>query len=303
MRARLAVLSEVPDRWSSQLEQWSESNRDLRSGNYPDPNTEYFLYQSMLGAWPIDAERTKTYMQKAMREAKLETSWTGNNEAYEKAVASFIDGLFAKPEFLRSLEEFVGGIDRSGRVNSLTQTLLKYVSPGMPDLYQGGELWDHSLVDPDNRRPVDYDLRASLLKQLKAMSPQQFVETLESRFADGSPKLWLIHQALRLRNERPESFGADAAYTPINANGPAADHVAAFQRGKDVIAVGQRFAQTLGGDWGETTLDLPNGSWTDRLSGLQHAGGRIQLATLLQHFPVALLVRDAEKLERGSKSR
>ncbi|WP_419804792.1 malto-oligosyltrehalose synthase [Terriglobus sp.] len=293
VRARLAVLSEIPDHWSLQLEQWSEANRDLHSGNYPDPNTEYFLYQSMIGAWPIDAERTKAYMQKAMNEAKLETSWTSKNEVYEKAVNGFIDGLFARPAFLRSLEEFVDGINRSGRVNSLTQTLLKCISPGMPDLYQGGELWDHSLVDPDNRRPVDYQCRTKLLKELQQISAEQFVQELEPRFEDGSPKLWVIYQALQLRNEQPQSFGADAAYTPLLAEGPAADHVAAFSRGSDVIAIGQRFPQTLHGNWQETMLELPGGTWTDRLSGARHPGGRIPLATLLQSFPVALLVHEA----------
>ena len=292
VRARLAVLSEVPDRWSLQLEQWSEANRDLRTGNYPDPNTEYFLYQSLIGAWPIDAQRTKAYMQKAMSEAKLETSWTSKNEAYEKAVASFVDGLFARPAFIDSLQAFVHGINRSGRVNSLTQTLLKYTAPGMPDLYQGAELWDHSLVDPDNRRPVDYKCRAKLLKEMKQLSPEQFVASCESNFEDGSPKLWVIQQALQLRNEQPESFGAGAAYTPLLTDGPAADHVAAFSRGDDVIAVGQRFPQTLSGNWQETTLALPGGTWTDRLSGARHSGGRVQLAQLLQRFPVALLVRN-----------
>ncbi|GAA3755188.1 malto-oligosyltrehalose synthase [Terriglobus aquaticus] len=295
VRARLAVLSELPDRWSQQLQQWSEANRDLRTGNYPDPNTEYFLYQTLIGAWPIDADRTKTYMQKAMNEAKLETSWTNKNEAYENAVASFIDGLFARPAFLDSLKEFVNGINRSGRVNSLTQTLLKCVAPGMPDLYQGGELWDHSLVDPDNRRPVDYKLRAKLLKELQQITPAKFVETVEQRFEDeGSPKLWLTYQALQLRNERPQSFGSKAAYTPLVAQGAAADHVVAFSRGEDVVAVGQRFPQTIAGNWRDTTLELPTGSWTDRLSGARHNGGKIDVANLLDRFPVALLVRDSK---------
>ena len=293
VRARLAVLSEVPDRWSSQLQQWSEANRGLRTGNYPDPNTEYFLYQTLIGAWPIDADRTKTYMQKAMSEAKLETSWTNKNEAYEKAVASFVDGLFARPGFLESLKNFVGEIGRSGRVNSLTQTLLKCVAPGMPDLYQGGELWDHSLVDPDNRRPVDYTCRAELLKQVKGMSPETFTETLEKRFEDeGSPKLWVLYQALQLRNTHPECFGADAAYMPIAAEGAAADHAVAFSRGASVIALGQRFPQTVAGDWRDTSLELPEGTWIDRLSGVRHTGGRVNVQSLLSRFPVALLVRD-----------
>lgn len=293
VRARLNVLSEVPEEWQAKLKQWSEQNKHLHTKQYPDCNTEYFLYQSMIGAWPIDADRTKTYMQKAMREAKLETSWTTNNAAYEKAVETFIDGLFAKEDFLADLEAFVETINRSGRVNSLTQTLLKCVAPGVPDLYQGGELWDHSLVDPDNRRPIDYKLRQSLLAEVKKLTPEQFVSNLEKRFEDGLPKLWVLYRALQLRNEQPASFGADAAYQAMRASGAAADHVVAFLRGNDVAAVGQRFPHTLSGDWGDTILALPKGSWTDRLSGMKHAGGSIELKTLLARFPVALLVREA----------
>lgn len=292
VRARLNVLSEIPERWEEKLKTWSEQNASLRTKQYPDANTEYFLYQSLIGAWPIDADRTKTYMQKAMREAKLETSWTSNNEAYEKAVEKFVDGLFAQKEFVAGLEKFVAEISRSGRVNSLSQTLLKSIAPGMPDLYQGGELWDHSLVDPDNRRPVDYELRTKLLKDIKQMSPKEFVAGVEQRFEDaGSPKLWVIFQALQLRNEQSESFGAEAEYTPLLAKGTAADHVLAFARGKNVIAVTQRFPHTLAGTWGDTLIGLPAGTWTDRLSGVVHDGGSIQLSNLLAQFPVALLVR------------
>ena len=293
VRARLAVLSEMPGRWAAKLKRWSRMNHGMRSNHYPDPNTEYFLYQTLVGAWPIDAERTKQYMQKAMREAKLETSWTTNNEVYEKALDGFIDGILASDAFVQELEQFVGRINRDGRVNSLSQTLLKCVAPGVPDLYQGGELWDHSLVDPDNRRPVDYDKRRALLGDMLGKTPAEFLRTLEERFEEGSPKLWVLHQALRLRSERPASFGPDGTYMPLLAQGAKADHVVAFGRGNDVIAVVPRFPHKLNANWSGTTLALPAGQWVDRLSGASYRGDTAKVGALLERFPVALLVRES----------
>ncbi len=290
VRARLAVLTEMPARWTAQLKRWSRMNHSLHTGHYPDPNTEYFLYQTLIGAWPISLERTKEYMQKAMREAKLETAWTANNTEYEDALNSFIDGLFGSTVFMQDMEQFVERITRDGRANSLAQTLLKCVSPGVPDLYQGGELWDHSLVDPDNRRPVDYEQRRTLLQTMVAKTPEEFISGLESHYEDGSPKMWLIHQALCLRNAHPEYFGGDAAYTPLLARGPKSEHVLAFARDEHVIAVAQRFSHKLNGAWTATSLALPPGAWTDRLTGQQHSG-TVKLAALLAALPVALLVR------------
>ena len=298
VRARLAVLSEMPARWAAKLKRWSRMNSPLRTGNYPDPNTEYFLYQTLIGAWPIDAERTKQYMQKAMREAKLETSWTANNKDYEQALDRFIDGILVNTPFVQEVEQFIARINRDGRINSLTQTLLKCIVPGVPDLYQGGELWDHSLVDPDNRRPVDYDLRRKLLERVRTSMPQDFLRDLDSHYEDGSPKLWLLHHAVRLRAERPRSFDETAAYTPLFAQGPKADHVLAFLRADNVIAVAQRFPHHLHGQWSGTALTLPAGRWSDRLSGARYSAGSggsgisVRLNTLLDRFPVALLVRD-----------
>ena len=291
VRARLAVLSEVPARWASKLKRWSRMNHPLRTGRYPDPNTEYFLYQTLIGAWAIDADRTKEYMQKAMREAKLETAWTANNAEYEDALNSFIDGIFASTVFLQDLEQFVGSINAAGRANSLAQTLLKCIAPGVPDLYQGGELWDHSLVDPDNRRPVDYAQRRTVLDRMLHQTPQQVCAGLPEHAEDGSPKLWVLHQALCLRREQPQSFGPDAAYTPVFAEGPRADHVLALQRGSNVLAVAQRFSQRLNGTWSGTNLTMPDGTWTDRLSGATFRGGTVKVHSILSALPVALLVR------------
>ena len=293
VRARLAVLSEMPTRWAAKLKRWSRMNTKHRTGRYPDSRTEYFLYQTVIGAWPITQERLQQYMQKAMREAKLETSWTDNNKEYEDALNAFIERILSDAAFVAEIESFVARINRDGRINSLAQTLLKCVSPGVPDLYQGAELWDHSLVDPDNRRPVDYDLRRELLAKLTVRTPREAAELAVANFEDGSPKLWTITQALRLRLERPTSFDASASYTPLRAEGSKAEHVVAFLRSDDVIAVAPRLPHQLADSWSGTSLQLPEGVWTDRLSGQEFAGGTVRVSALLDRFPVALLVRDS----------
>ncbi len=271
-------------------------NAKYRTGTYPDPNTEYFLYQTLIGAWPITAERLREYMQKAMREAKRETSWLNNNQAYESALNNFIDAILKDESFCADLQSFVERISRDGRINSLAQTLLKCTSPGVPDLYQGGELWDHSLVDPDNRRPVDYDLRRSMLSELAGRSPGEAARYALEHFSDGSPKLWVIHQALQLRLERPVSFDGEGSYTPLKVEGSKADHVVAYRRAADIIAVAPRLPHKLGNNWSGTTLQLPEGRWTDRMCGQVYEGGvAVRIATLLDHFPVSLLVKDSER--------
>lgn len=295
VRARLAVLSELPDEWNEVLQRWPLLNRAARTGNYPDRDTEYFLYQTIIGAWPISLDRLKEYMQKAMREAKRETSWLTNNQAYEDALNHFMEIILQREAFCAEVQAFVDRIDGAARINSLSQTLLKCTSPGVPDLYQGGELWDHSLVDPDNRRPVGYDLRRTLLTALQEREPADAARYALEHMDDGSPKLWVITQALRLRLERPTSFDGSSTYMPLMAEGQRADHAVAYGRGSDVIAVVPRLTHTLNGNWADTALPLPEGRWTDRLSGAVHEGGaRVPLSALLGSFPVALLVRDSE---------
>ncbi len=150
-------------------------NEPDKTNALPDRNSEYFLYQTLIGAWPISPDRIKAYMQKAMREAKQQTSWVANNKDFEDALNNFIDVILADTAFTADLESFVERILLAGRINSLTQTLLKQTSPGVPDLYQGSELWDLSLVDPDNRRPVDYELRRKLLAELPALCPAEIL--------------------------------------------------------------------------------------------------------------------------------
>ncbi len=294
VRARLAVLSEIPARWAAKLKRWSRMNAKYRNGKYPDPNTEYFLYQTLLGAWPIEQDRLQAYMQKAMREAKRITSWVTNNQEYEDALNSFIEAILKDSAFVAELQAFVDRICLDGRINSLTQTLLKCTSPGVPDLYQGGELWDHSLVDPDNRRPVDYDLRRKLLAELRSRSPEEAAAHAMTNMETGLPKLWLITQALRLRLERPTSFDGNSSYEPLLAEGAKAGHVVAYRRSADVIAVAPRLTHRLAGNWSGTSLILPDGNWTDRLSGQIFRGGTIRLGALLERFPVALLVQNSE---------
>ena len=251
VRARLAVLSELPQDFAAAIARWSTMNQPHKTGPFPHPNTEYFLYQTLIGALPIDADRAKAYMQKAMREAKQQTTWVANNKPYEDALNHFIDSILADPAFTADLESFVARVLLPGRINSLTQTLLKHTAPGIPDLYQGAELWDLSLVDPDNRRPVDYDLRRHLLAELPTLTPTQIL----ARMDEGLPKLHLTHQCLLLRRERPAWFGPEAAYKPVAISGPSAHHAIAYLRGADVLTIAPRHTLTL--NWGNTTIEIP----------------------------------------------
>ncbi len=178
-------------------------NAARKTNDLPDRNTEYFLYQTLIGAWPIYAERTKTYMQKAMREAKQQTSWVANNKDYEDALNNFIDAFLRTRRSLQSWNRSSHRIRHAGRINSLTQTLLKQTSPGVPDLYQGSELWDLSLVDPDNRRPVDYELRRKLLAELQTHGPAEILRA----WTRACPS-YTVQQALLLRREHPRSGSA-----------------------------------------------------------------------------------------------
>jgi (1->4)-alpha-D-glucan 1-alpha-D-glucosylmutase len=292
VRARLAVLSEIPHEFADAIARWSRMTEQYKTNALPDRNSEYFLYQTLIGAWPIDAERTKAYMQKAMREAKQQTSWVANNKAFEDAMNGFIDAILGDEKFVAELESMVARVLLPGRINSLAQTLIKHTAPGVPDLYQGAELWDLSLVDPDNRRPVDYELRKNLLHELRCMKPEQ----IAARMDDGLPKLHVIHTCLCLRREHPEWFGAEAAYTAIKAKGAKASHVVAYLRGEQVFTLAPRHLMTLNGSWGETTVRVPPGTWHNRLTGERiEIAGRDKttlVAELLKEFLVALLVRE-----------
>jgi (1->4)-alpha-D-glucan 1-alpha-D-glucosylmutase len=169
---------------------------------------------------------------------------------------------------------------------------MKHTAPGVPDLYQGTELWDLSLVDPDNRRPVDYEIRKRLLAELKAMEGDNTATKVMERAEEGLPKMWTIHQALQLRRERPEWFGAEASYRPLPVEGAKSDHVIGYLRGDAVATVVPRLTMKLGGAWRRTMVTLPDGRWRDRLTNRAFDGGKVAVDELLKDFPVALLVRD-----------
>jgi (1->4)-alpha-D-glucan 1-alpha-D-glucosylmutase len=291
VRARLAVITELPARWKSTVSRWSRRNAQFKTGDYPDRNTEYFFYQTLVGTWPISVERLTAYMEKAAHEAKQHTSWTQQNKEFEDALKSFIERSLASEEFITEVETFVGLILTPGRINSLAQTLLKFTAPGVPDTYQGSELWDLRLVDPDNRGPVDYEARASMLAELKSGLA---VEEIMKRIEIGLPKLWLVHCALKQRQEKPECFGKCADYAPLEVSGPKSEHLIAYTRGQNLIACAPRWSATLGGRWGSTSVNLPEGRWKNVLTGEELNGGSMRIETLLKRFPVALLSKQAE---------
>jgi (1->4)-alpha-D-glucan 1-alpha-D-glucosylmutase len=288
VRTRLALISEMPDAWAAAVQGWMERNERHRHDGRPDRNTEYLFYQTLVGAWPIEPERAWAYMEKAAREAKSETSWTSPDEAYEAALRRFVEGTLRDGGFVAALAAFVSRLLEPGRVTSLAQTLIKLTAPGVPDVYQGTELWAHTLVDPDNRRPADFALRRRLLAELDGLD----AEAILGRSDDGLPKLWVTRQALSLRARRPEAFGATGSYRPLSADGTRADHLVAFMRGGAALTLVPRLVLGLTGDWRDTTLAVPGGEWLDVMSGDRwRGGGDVPLARLLGRFPVALLER------------
>ncbi|HLH04733.1 MAG TPA: malto-oligosyltrehalose synthase [Bryobacteraceae bacterium] len=288
VRARISLLSEMPEEWRQVLSRWAAANEKHKTGELPDRNTEYFLYQTLIGAWPISLDRMRAYMEKAMREAKQRTSWLAPNEPYENALKSFIGSLYEDQAFVADLEAFVAKLVEPGRINSLAQMLLKLTAPGIPDTYQGQELWDLSLVDPDNRRPVDYDLRRKLLCEIKRLS----VDEIWSRADEGLPKMWTLHRTLKARREKPEAFDSDAGYRPLPARGAKADHLLAFARGEKAVTAVPRLVWQLQGKWEDTTLELPTGNWRNVLTDERVEARDIAAAQLFRSFPVALLISD-----------
>jgi (1->4)-alpha-D-glucan 1-alpha-D-glucosylmutase len=288
VRARLAVLTEVPDQWFETVERWAARNERYRHGSWPDRVTEYLLYQTLVGAHPITADRVHTYIEKAVREAKVHTSWLSPNIDYEKATAAFVDAILDDRSFRAELDAFVSTVWDAGWTNALTQVLLKLTAPGVPDLYQGSEVWDLSLVDPDNRRPVDFAARRTLLAEVAELD----AEAVMRRTDAGGPKLWLIQRALRVRKAVPDAFaGGAATYEPVFATGQDRDRVIAYVRGDRVMTVAQRFTLCRGDQWGDTQLAIPPGRWHDALGGARYEGGPIAADRLFRAFPAALLMR------------
>ncbi len=283
VRARLAVLSERPAAWHDWLRRAQELARPSRSETL-DGATEYLLWQTLVGAWPITRERLQEYATKAVREAKVHTEWTRVDEPYEAAVSAFVDGVLDDPQVVAHVETWVTDTSDATRAVVLGQKLLQLVLPGVPDVYQGTEVLDLTLVDPDNRRPVHPD---DLARRLRRLDGDGEPEDL------GDEKLLVTSRALRLRRDHPEWFvGPDATVAPVTTGD---EHAFAVARGDGsgdhVVAVVTRLASSLDG-WGGAGVAVPSGTWTDLLSGTTHtSGGELPLADVLAARPVALLVR------------
>ncbi|MGH9520054.1 MAG: malto-oligosyltrehalose synthase, partial [Terriglobales bacterium] len=287
VRARLALLSEIPARWQRAVRAWARLTERHRRREGPDRNLQYLFFQTLVGAWPISAARMLAYMRKAAREAKEHTSWRRPDPAYEAAVLGYVAAVMRDRAFMAAVEAWLRPLLEAGWINSLTQLALKLTAPGVPDIYNGCELWDLSLVDPDNRRPVNFAARKRRLRELeRGLAP----EAIWARRDEGLPKLWLMRQGLHLRRCRADAmFGA---YTPLPATGPGADRVIAFVRGGAVATVTQRFP-VRAAPWRDTHIRLPRGTWINQLTGDRLPDGRLAVAAALRRFPVALLERAA----------
>lgn len=331
VRARINVLSEIPEEWRAALRRWSKQNKKKRpmvdGQPVPDRNEEYLFYQTLLGAWPLTpmnadeqavfTRRIQEYMRKATKEAKLNTSWINPNHAYDEALWGFVSAVLKDAVFLEDFRELCEKVMQCGMYNSLAQTLLKLTAPGVPDIYQGAELWDFSLVDPDNRRPVDYAHRHRLLRALQERIqggehalPALVRELVASR-VDGRIKLYVTHQALLYRRAHPRLFRT-GEYAPLNASGPQQRHVCAFARRleqEELLIVVPRFFTRLLPElltpplgptiWSETWLVLPPSSAKGRYYNLltgesvtavsREGGHALALGEVFANFPVALL--------------
>jgi (1->4)-alpha-D-glucan 1-alpha-D-glucosylmutase len=300
LRARLNVLSEMPEEWDRRLAQWMLWNEPKRvpvNGLLaPSASEEILIYQTLLGAWEDDPsflDRMKEFLVKALREAKANSSWIAPHEQYEQAVQEFTARLLdPDSEFLADFREFQSVLARYGAVNSLAQLVLKIAAPGVPDFYQGTELWQFSLVDPDNRRPVDYKRRTAMLETLRRRESEDrigLVRELAAAPLKDEMKLWVTHKALNFRRANRDLF-ARGEYVPLKARGACAEYVCAFARhleGKWAVAVTPRWSSRIR-EWGATELDAPAaGEWSDAITGLIPASFRI--GDLFAEFPVALL--------------
>jgi (1->4)-alpha-D-glucan 1-alpha-D-glucosylmutase len=275
VRARLAVLTELPDEWAALARKLTA---DVPLSDAP---FAYLLWQTFAGAGFIARERMHAYAEKAMREAATSTTWTNPNAEFESAVHAAVDAAYDRPDVHGALAAMIDQITPHGRTNSLSQKLVQLTIPGAPDVYQGTELWDDSLVDPDNRRPVDFEARRALLDDLDGFNEPPPID------AGGAAKLWVVSRTLRLRRDWPDLF---AGYAPLFPSGPAADHALVFDRG-GAITVATRLPVGLerAGGWRDTVIDV-GGPATDVITG-RRMPTVIPLAELLDTYPVALLVR------------
>jgi (1->4)-alpha-D-glucan 1-alpha-D-glucosylmutase len=329
VRARLNVLSEIPGEWRERVRRWGGMNerhrRQVDDLTAPDRNEEYLLYQTLLGAWPLEpytaeeyaafVSRVQAYMVKALHEAKVHSSWINPDAAYDGAVQEFVADLLDEgksPEFLRDLAEFRRFVSHLGLLNALGQTLVRCAAPGVPDTYQGTEVWDFSLVDPDNRRPVDYDRRRRLLADLgerlsSGADRRGLARELAGALPDGRAKLHVISRLLHQRRENPGLF-TEGDYLPVPTEGGKADHAFAFLRRRGdawaLVAVPRLLTRLVRGEgglpvggevWGDTRLVLPEAARGVRFENVftgeaLAAGDRptLRAADVFATFPVAL---------------
>ena len=286
VRARLTMLAGDAEGWRASARQLVEALRPHRASEESPTDAEVWLFlQVLVGAWPIDADRLVTYLAKASREAKLRTSWTDPDPGHDAALERLARASLDDPSFVALVEATVAPLVEPGQRAALSQLALQLTAPGVPDTYQGSELWELSLVDPDNRRPVDYEARRALLAEAGRCSA---AEAWAGR-DEGLPKLWLLHRVLELRRRRPEAF-VGGSYRALEASGSLADAVVAFMRGDAVISVAPRLVRSVErAGWADTGLRLPDGRWRS-LDGTEHAG-EVRVADLLGAFPVAVLER------------
>jgi (1->4)-alpha-D-glucan 1-alpha-D-glucosylmutase len=271
VRARLAALTWIPERWESAVRRWLELSEPLRTAGAPDDVERYFLLQTLAGAWPIEADRVQGYMEKALREAKRNTTWVQQNAEWEQAVSDFVAGVYEHRELRRQLDSFARELEFAGDCVALRTVALKLTAPGVPDIYQGDELPLFALVDPDNRRPVDWRWHKTMLSRLAGgAQPEPSIR-----------KLWLTNRLLGLRIRRPQAFAG--AYQPVSAP----ETAVAFLRGDEVLVV---VATRTGPP--EGTLEGADGRWRDVLYGDERElGSSVALGELLDEYGIAVLER------------
>jgi (1->4)-alpha-D-glucan 1-alpha-D-glucosylmutase len=326
VRTRINVLSEIPDEWEKQVKTWTEINdskkRRLNNRVFPQKNDEYFFYQTLVGAFPFAesershfVERVKEYVVKAVREAKVHTAWLRPDTDYEGGFVAFIEEVMkpsADNEFLQKFLPFQKRVAHYGIFNSLSQTLLKITASGVPDFYQGTELWELSLVDPDNRRPVDFEQRLAFLKEIKEKAKTDVLKLIDELFAskeDGRLKLFLIARVLEARKQNLEVF-QEGDYIPLEVDGKFKDRIVAFARSHEnrvAITIVPRLLTNLvregeyplGEVWDDTQLKLPQGmpsAMKDAITSQSlTANGTVLIGEALKHFPVALLISESDR--------
>ena len=290
VRARITVLSELPRVWAETVSTLVGRAEDAGISLTDGPAVNLVL-QAVVGAWPLERDRAVDYAMKAVREASVSTAWVDGDEDFERELTRFIDFLFTNPRARGVVEGCVARVSEPGWANALAATALQLTLPGVPDVYQGQELWEPSLVDPDNRRPVDFTARDAMLCELDAAAPGSAAAT-PAVDETGAARMLLTSRALRLRREHPELFGD---YTPLETTGALAGHALGFDRGGAATVV-TRFPATLAAEGGFTdeTVALAPGTWQDVLTHREFTAAQdapVALAELLDTYPVAILRR------------